>query len=185
MIRRIRLAVFVSTATLAVSPAASRVHGQSVPARDVGGGELRLGALYARVRDANPRMLAARALASASRFRIGPARSWPDPQLQLGFMNYQLPSLAPMDAIGMAQLQVMQMIPIGGKPGLSGRVAESQAVAFQERSRSVEWDVRAQAAMAFYDVFRADRALDVARGTLRLLQDILRTVESMYRVGEG
>jgi outer membrane protein TolC len=39
--------------------------------------------------------------------------------------------------------------------------------------------------MAFYDLYATDRGLDVARETLRLLHDIAKTAESMYRVGEG
>ena len=48
-----------------------------------------------------------------------------------------------------------------------------------------EWEVRAAVAMAFYDLYATDRQLTVARETLRLLHDISRTAESMYRVGEG
>jgi outer membrane protein TolC len=79
----------------------------------------------------------------------------------------------------------MQMIPTAGKLGLSGRIAQAQADAVSERTDDVVWDVRANVAMAFYDLYATDGALDVARQTLRLLQDILRTAESMYRVGEG
>jgi outer membrane protein TolC len=39
--------------------------------------------------------------------------------------------------------------------------------------------------MAFYDLYATDRQLGVARESLRLLHDISRTAESMYRVGEG
>ena len=100
-------------------------------------------------------------------------------------MNYTLPRLAPMPALGMTQLQVMQMLPLGGKLGLSGRVAGAQASATGARAQDVVWDVRAQTAMAFYDLYATDRGLDVARETLRLLQDIAKTAEAMYRVGEG
>lgn len=146
---------------------------------------LELGEVYRIARVASPRAEAARAIASAARARIAPARLPPDPEIQLGFMNYTIPGLAPMDAIGMTQLQVMQMLPTAGKLGLSGRIAREQAAAAAERARDVEWDVRNQVAMAFYDLYATDRALDVARQTLRLLQDILRTAEAMYRVGEG
>jgi outer membrane protein TolC len=39
--------------------------------------------------------------------------------------------------------------------------------------------------MAFYDLYATHAGLEVARETLRLLQDIARTAEAMYRVGEG
>lgn len=144
-----------------------------------------LGSIYREARAASPRNTAAGALATAARARIASAKLPPDPEVQLGFMNYEIPGFSPMDPIGMTQLQVMQMLPLAGKLGLSGRIATAQADATAERALDVEWDVRAQAAMAFYDLYAADRALEVARQTLRLLQDVLRTAESMYRVGEG
>lgn len=145
----------------------------------------RLGDLYAAVRAGNPRVAGARALARAAEARIPGATRPPDPQLQLGFMNYTLPGLAPMPTLGMTQLQLMQMIPLGGKLSLAGRVADAQAAASGERVEEVAWDVRNQAAMAFYDLYATDRQLDVTRETLRLLHDIALTTQSMYRVGEG
>ena len=144
-----------------------------------------LGTIYREARVASPRNEAASALATAARARIASAKLPPDPEVQLGFMNYTIPGLSPMEPIGMTQLQVMQMLPLAGKLGLSGRVAEAQAQAAAERARDVTWAVRTQAAMAFYDLYATDRALEVARQTLRLLQDVLRTAEAMYRVGEG
>ena len=146
---------------------------------------LRLGDVYRDARAASPRALAARELASAARARVPSAKLPPDPELQLGWMNYALPKLGPMQPLGMTQLQLMQMLPLAGKLRLSGRVAQSQADATAERARDVEWDVRGQAAMAFYELYATDRALGVARETLRLLQDVLRIAEAMYRVGEG
>jgi len=152
-----------------------------------GSGEDRvvLGDLYSRMQRANPRASAARSLAAAAAARVSGATRPPDPQLQFGFMNYSVPRLAPMATIGMPQLQLMQMLPLGGKLVLAGRVAGAQASATASRAEDVKWDVRTQTAMAFYDLYSTDRGLDVARETLRLLHDIAKTVESMYRVGEG
>ena len=144
-----------------------------------------LGDLHREVVRASPRAAAARALARAAEARVPGAKLPPDPQLQLGFMNYSLPSLAPMDPLGMTQLQLMQMLPLGGKLGLSGRVAEAQRAAQRARAADVEWEVRGQVAMAFYDLYQADQGLVVARETIRLLQDARATAEAMYRVGEG
>ncbi|HEU4723027.1 MAG TPA: hypothetical protein VFS59_16820, partial [Gemmatimonadaceae bacterium] len=90
---------------------------------------LRLGDLYAQVERANPRIAAASALATAARARVPGARRPPDPQLQLGFMNYTLPGLAPMPTLGMNQLQLMQMLPLGGKLRSAGVAADAQASA--------------------------------------------------------
>jgi outer membrane protein TolC len=100
-------------------------------------------------------------------------------------MNYSLPGLRPMDVVGMNQLQLMQMLPLGGKLGLAGGVASSRAAADRERARDTGWEVRSKVAMSFYDLYEAERSLELDRATLRLLQDILATAESMYRVGQG
>ena len=146
---------------------------------------LRLGDVQRDARAASPRVIAARELATAAVARVSSAKLPPDPELQIGWMNYALPDLAPMEPIGMTQLQLMQMLPLGGKLRLAGRVAQSQADAAMLRARDVEWDIRAQVSMVFHELYATDRALGVARETLRLLQDVLRTAESMYRVGEG
>ena len=90
-----------------------------------------------------------------------------------------------MPITGMTQLQLMQMLPLGGKLALAGRAASAQASATSQRANDVIWELRSQTAMAFYDLYTTDQSLRVARETLRLLQDIEKTAESMYRVGEG
>ena len=144
-----------------------------------------LGALYQQLATASPRIEAAQALARAAEARVPGVKRPPDPQLQLGIMNRELPSLKSMEPLGMTQLQLMQMIPVAGKLGLAGDVAEAQAAAARSRAADVRWDVRAQAAMAFYDLYQTDRSLAVAAATRRLLQDIATTVRTMYAVGEG
>jgi cobalt-zinc-cadmium efflux system outer membrane protein len=173
------LAAVVTTVTPAI-PVGAQSQVQSSQA-----GELRLGDLYRELPHANSRIAAARSLVDAARSRIPGARRPPDPQLQLGFMNYTLPGLAPMETIGMRQLQLMQMIPLPGKLALAGRAARAQASVTEARAEDVSWDVRSRAAMAFYDLHATDGGIAVARETLRLLHAIAATAEAMYRVGDG
>ncbi len=147
--------------------------------------ELTLADLYARVEGRNPRVAAARALADAARARIPGARRPPDPQLQFGLMNYRLPALAPMDVIGMKQLQLMQMVPIAGKLRLSARVADAMATSAGARAQEVRWEQRSLVAMAFYDLYQADRGVGIAIESKQLLQDIAATAQTMYAVGDG
>lgn len=146
---------------------------------------LRLGEVYAGVRERNPKAAAARSLADAAGARVSPAGVLPDPEVQLGFMNYKLPELRPMDPLGMVQLQVMQMLPIGGKLPLSSRIAGHQAAAQRERAADVAWEQRTRAAMAFYELFAAEDGIDIATATRRLVQDVASIAQSMYEVGEG
>jgi cobalt-zinc-cadmium efflux system outer membrane protein len=146
---------------------------------------LRLGEVYRAVKTANPRISAATALAQAAEARIAPARRPPDPQLQFGLMNRTLPGLELDDVLGMNEVQLMQMLPFPGKLSMAGQVASERAEAERGRAADVFWDVRARAAMAFYELYQMDRSLQVTEETLRILQDLGVTVRTMYGVGEG
>jgi cobalt-zinc-cadmium efflux system outer membrane protein len=146
---------------------------------------LRLGLVYGAVAERNPRAAAARSLADAFGARVPAAGLLPDPEVQLGFMNYELPGLRPMGTLGMVQLQVMQMLPLGGKLPLSSRIASHQAAAGRERAADAAWELRARAAAAFYELFAAEQGIEIATGTQRLVQDVSRIAQSMYEVGEG
>ena len=146
---------------------------------------LTLGELYRELDAASPRLLAARAGARAATFRVAPALTLPDPQLQLGLMNRELPRLGLMDPLGMNQLQVMQMIPFPGKLGAAGRSAQAQADASQLRADDLGWELRSQAAMVFYEIYGTERSIAVALETQQLLRDIAATAQRMYAVGEG
>ena len=148
-------------------------------------GPLVLGHVYRAVEAANPRIAAAGALARAADARISPARRPPDPQLQFGLMNRSLPGFGLSDPLGMNQVQLMQMLPFPGKLRMAGQVASAKAEAEQSRAADVSWDVRAKAAMAFYELYRMDRSLEVAEETLRIVQDLAVTARTMYGVGEG
>lgn len=147
--------------------------------------QLRLGAVFRTLEAASPRLQAARQSALAAEERIAPARTLPDPQLQFGLMNRSLPGLGLQQPLGMNQIQLMQMVPIAGKLGLAGKVARAQAEGARARAADVGWDLRARAAMAFYELYQIDQSLRVALETQRLLQDIAKTAETMYGVGSG
>ncbi|HET9013687.1 MAG TPA: TolC family protein, partial [Gemmatimonadaceae bacterium] len=178
--------VVASSLTLASAPTRGQTPSSVAPASRaataaveprVDSTPLRLAALYEKAAQLNPRLEAARALARAADARVPGTQRLPDPQLQLGLMNRSLPSLAPMDPLGMTQLQVMQMVPIAGKLPLAGNVASARADAARERADDVRWEVRSRVAMAFYDLYRTDRSLEVADGTRRLLENVARTAQ--------
>lgn len=145
----------------------------------------RLGDFYRAATRDNPRIAAAQALAQASAARVPGARRPPDPELQLGIMNRSLPGLGPMPVLGMTQVQLMQMVPTAGKLAWAGRAAAREADAAGARAEDARWEIRTQVAMAYYDLLATDRGLAVARETLGLLENVAKTAEAMYRVGEG
>lgn len=146
---------------------------------------LTLAAVHARLASHNPRLAAARADVDAADARVATAATLPDPRLQLGIMNRDLPSLRPMETLGMDQLQVMQMVPIGGKLASAGRAAEARAASTRARASARWWELRRDATVAFYDLWATDRRLTVARESQALLAQAADAAESMYRVGQG
>ena len=144
-----------------------------------------LDSVYALVASRSPRVQAAKALARAADARVPGARRPPDPELQLGFMNYSLPSLQPDAALGMVQVQLMQMLPIPGKLAAAGRAARARADAVHARAADALWAARSSAAMAFYERYQFEGALTIARQTRRLLEDVAAVATAMYRVGDG
>ena len=159
-IRVLAGAVLAALAVLTPAPAAA----QAALPRPA----LRLGDAYRELDARSPRIGAARALASAANATVRSASLPPDPQLQLGFMNYTVPGLTAMPPLGMMQLQVMQMVPLPGKLGLAGAAARATADAAGARADAATWAARLDLATAFYDLYRIDAQLAVARRTIAL-----------------
>jgi outer membrane protein, heavy metal efflux system len=179
------LAVLCATALACTSPVAGQSAATSGDRAPTSSERLTLAHVLDEVTRASPRIAAAEAQARAAAARVAATTRPPDPQAQFGVMNYSLPQLGPMPVLGMLQLQIMQMVPIDGKLRFAGQAASALAEAATARSSEVRWELRSQASMAFYDLYAAHQQLAIARETLQLLQDIARTAESMYRVGEG
>jgi cobalt-zinc-cadmium efflux system outer membrane protein len=144
-----------------------------------------LRAIYRAVDSASPSIRAADAVARAAASRVPGASRLPDPRLQLQLMNRNLPGLGLNDPLGMNQLQVTQMVPIAGKLGVAGKVAEARADAARESVGEVIWSRRASAAAAFFELHRLDVTLAITRETLRLLEGIGTSVTQLYAVGEA
>lgn len=169
---------------LALLLAAPAVYAQA-PAAAPASDSLTLAEVHAALARGTPRTAAAAAGARAASERIGPARRPPDPDVQIGLMNRDLPGLGLDDPLGMNTVQVMQMVPLGGKLGLTADVERARAAAAAARADDVIWEERARATMAFYQVYAADRAITFARESERLLRDLVATTRAMYAVGES
>jgi len=164
---------------------AVRAQASAAAARGPQAPSLSLSQLYAAADSVNPRLRAAAARADAVAAQAVTATRPPDPRVQLGLMNRELPGLAQMDPLGMTQLQVMQMLPTAGKLGLSATVARTRATAEAFRARDLRWEVRAAVAAAFYELYRVERAVSIARETRLLLENVSAVADAMYRVGEA
>jgi len=147
---------------------------------------LTLPRVYALAQARNPRIAAALAVADATAARVPGAGLPPDPTLQVGVMNLSLPSLSATMPSAMApQLQVMEMLPTPGKLGLAKQIARDSARMATAEAAETWWEVRASAAMAFYDVYAADRQIAVMAKTVRLLDDFRQVAQALYASGAG
>jgi outer membrane protein TolC len=146
---------------------------------------LRLDSLYAMVDARSPMLRAANAAARAADARIGPTTRLPDPQLQIASMNRQLPGFGLDPVLGMNQVQLMQMIPLGGRLGHSAEVARGQARAASAEAAETRLTQRAAVARQFFALYRLDRSLQVAEESRDVVRRLLATAEGMYRVGRG
>lgn len=147
---------------------------------------VRLADVYAAARQQSPRLQASAAAAAAKRAMQGSAALPPDPSLQVGLMNFSLPGFNFDMPTSMApSIQLMQMVPIAGKLGLNGQLARQSTAVAESQAAETGWEVRAQAAMAFYMVYEAERQATVMRSTLRWLQDVQQVTKAMYGSGEG
>lgn len=172
-----------------VSVPPSATTSRPVPAADTGAqagvGVLTLDAVVALVVARNPQLLAAGARARALEARVPGASRPPDPQVQLGLMNRSLPGMGPDPALGMTQLQVMQMLPLRGKLSAATAAMRARADAGTARARDAAWEARADAAMAFYERYQAAGSVVLTQETRRLLDDAADIARAMYRVGNG
>ena len=175
------LALAVAAPARAQTPDSAVAAGAARPAPSAG--PLRLADVYRELEARSPRVRAAQAAAQAAEARIGPARRPPDPQIQFGLMNRDLPGFGLNEPLGMNQVQVTQMVPIAGKLGLAARAARAQAAAAGYRATDALWEQRARAAGLFYDLYQTDRSLEVAQETQQLVRQLAGIAGAMYRVG--
>lgn len=168
--------LLVALAAAMAGPAAAQ------PAADT----LTLAQAYAEAAVRSPMLRAEHSRADAVGALRRSAALPPDPQLQLGIMNASLPALrTDMPASMAPSIQLMQMVPLPGKLALAGRIAGREAEMARAGAAEAGWMVRGRAAMAFYDIYRADRQLAVMREGLALLRTFEAVTRAMYGAGTG
>ena len=177
-------ALFLIAAPVLFAPAARAQGPATSPGPD--SDRLTLNEVYALAAERNPRIAAAAAVADASAASVPSAGLPPDPVFQIGAMNLSLPELdADMPSSMAPSVQLMQMIPFPGKLGFSERIASRTSDMARSDAGETEWMIRADVGMAFYDLYAADRQIEVMAKTLRLLEDFERVARAMYGAGLG
>jgi outer membrane protein TolC len=147
---------------------------------------LRLGEVLALAEARNPMLRALRSGAAAAAAREPEASTLPDPMLEIGVMNFGVPSFdADMPTSMAPSIQLTQMVPFPGKLGLRGDIAAYSTSLAETEVREAEWRVRREVASLFFDLYALDRRLEVMRETLALLHDFREVANAMYVAGAG
>lgn len=181
-----RRAAVLGLMQIVVAAAAGAAQQTSVAPQSAAAAGLTLDDVLTLAHERSPRLRAAAALAEAAAYREPAAGTLPDPVLQLGVMNFSVPGLRTDMPNSMAPaLQLMQMVPFPGKLGLSGRIVEQSAQMARADADEAWWQIRSQAAMSFYELYEADRKIEVMRETLGLLEDLSDVAKAMYASGQG
>ena len=156
------------------------------PASPASPREATLDALIAMALERNSTLRAARDRTTASRARISPAGTRPDPNLMAGIITIPVakPSLTD-DNFTMLMVGLEQSFPYPGKLALRTKVATLDADAVDAMHAAARLTVVRRVKSAFYELAYLDRALEIADRTRTVLADVIRVTESHYGTGTG
>ena len=114
------------------------------------------------------------------------AGALPDPMLSFNAMNLPTDTFD-LDQEPMTQLQVIlsQRLPFPGKRQLRSEAAGFKADAARLRSEEMRDQLTGYVRRDWWQLFAADRALDIIETNRALLEDLVETARSRYAVGKG
>ena len=143
-----------------------------------------LGELLTEALRSNPEILSARKAAEAAQARIAQARSLDDPELDIESWSIPLNQPGNFNKANTHMVNLRQRLPFPGKLRLRGEVATQERTMAAARYRAKEREVIAAVKKGYYDLFMADRELQISQEQLDLVERILKTAEVRYSVGK-
>jgi cobalt-zinc-cadmium efflux system outer membrane protein len=131
----------------------------------------------------NPELVAARKQWEAVTNRITPARSLDDPILSLQLWNFP-------QNFNLTQTQnnifgLAQNLPFPGKLALKGNVASRSADMTEQAVRAKERELVARLKQAYYDLFLAQKALQIHHEQVELFRQFVEIANVKFRAGKG
>lgn len=135
-------------------------------------------------RERNPDITSSMQGWEAMKAGISPAKTWPDPTFS--YVDEKIPSgMEGVEPETMKQYRVEQMIPFPGKLSTDSkmkyheaRIAESK---YRDKILEVYRDVRAR----YYQLYLTDRSIELARQSVELMKNILRTAQARLSSGQS
>jgi outer membrane protein, heavy metal efflux system len=131
----------------------------------------------------NPELVAARKQWEAATNRITQARSLDDPILSVQLWNIPQPFKATQADNTIFGLS--QNLPFPGKLALKGDVASRSAEMSEQSVRAKERELVARLKQAYYDVFLAQKAVQIHHEQVELLRQFVAIATTKFRAGKG
>jgi cobalt-zinc-cadmium efflux system outer membrane protein len=131
----------------------------------------------------NPELMAARKQWEAATNRITPARSLDDPILSVQLWNIPQPFKATQADNSIFGLS--QNLPFPGKLALKGDVASRSAEMTEQTVRAKERELVVRLKQAYYDLFFAQKAVQIHHEQVELLRQFVAIANAKFRAGKG
>jgi outer membrane protein, heavy metal efflux system len=131
----------------------------------------------------NPELVAARKQWEAVTNRITQARSLDDPILSLQLWNIPQPFKATQADNTIFGLS--QNLPFPGKLALKGDVASRSAEMTEQAVRAKELELVARLKQAYYDLFLAQKAVQIHHEQVELVRQFVAIANAKFRAGKG
>ncbi len=130
----------------------------------------------------NPEILAARQKTTAAREKIPQAAALDDPEA--GVTQWSIPSNLNITEADETWFSLSQTFPFFGKRELRRELATIEAALAEEESREVERRVVSQAKKNYYDLFFADKGLEIHHEQVTLARRFSKIAQEKFAVGE-
>lgn len=143
---------------------------------------LRLDEVLSEVVERNPKISAAKARSLAARERVPQALALDDPEF--GMTRWEFPANFNIVKANETWYTLSQNLPFFGKRALRGRMADLERAAADEEFRAVYLSAITSAKQAYYDLFLADKAVEIHGEQLDLARRFSAIAREKFAVGE-
>lgn len=137
------------------------------------------------VKASNPRVFARQAAVEQAEARIPRSEAWSPPMLKATLMDVPINDLDVFSGARDKRISIEQSIPFPGKKGLASDIASAQVGIARSEERWTSIDIRASAKILYINAQALTELVSVLRSKLKLLNDMVGSVESRYAVGQA
>lgn len=130
----------------------------------------------------NPQLKSLESRIKASEFRAESVNSYPAPSLGIEFSQIPLENFNPWSNAISNSLSLSQMFPVGGKVNAMTEVERKNILVAKNEYDIYKVNLIAQLKMLYYNLWLQDRKIEVQKGTIDLLNDLIESIQSLYQV---